>query len=149
MPRFNAQGTVLNVEDTPGVGVFSAVPCLVDINGPQFDVPEIDATCMDDTAKFFLPGLNDPGSISLTSFVDFQNTNVQRLFTDIDARTVRNYQLVFSDNLSSLPGAPTTATTFSFAGFIRGLPLSGGVDAVVQATLELRITGQVTYVFGA
>lgn len=147
MPRFNAQGTELQVEDPGSPGTFLTVGCLTSINGPTISVPEIDATCMTDTAKVYLPGLQDPGNISFEMQVDFQDANVQRLFTDIDARTVRTYRVAWSDNLAA--GGPAAGTIFEFTAFITGLPTSGGVDAVVTATLDLRVTGPIAYTFGA
>lgn len=149
MPRFNAQGSELQVEFPAGSGTFVKIPCLVDFNGPQLDVPEIDVTCMDDTGKEYLAGLADPGSLSATVNLDLQSTEIQRLFTDIDQRQVRKYRLQLSDNLSTLPGSPATPTTFEFDAFIRGFPVSGGVDAVVSASVDFRITGPITYTFGA
>lgn len=149
MPRFNAQGTELQVENNPaGSGIFSQVGCLTSISGPNISVPEIDATCMTDQAKFFLPGLQDPGDISFELQVDFQDPSVQQLFTDIDNRATRLYRVVWSDNLSTLPGAPAAGTIFEFTAFVNGIPTSGGVDAVVSATLGLRIVGAINYTFG-
>ena len=149
MPKFNSQGTKLQVEDPGTPGTFLDIPGVVDFNGPNIDVAEIDATTLDSTAREFLPGLGDNGDFSTTFYPDLQDANTQRIFNDIDGRVTRTYRIQFSDNLSTLPGAPSTPTIFEFDGFVRGAPMSGGVDAIAQLGLTIRIASAITYTFGA
>lgn len=148
MPRFNAQGSRFEVEDPGTPGTFLLIPGMVDFNGPSIEVSEIDFTTMDDNQRVFGPGLGDFGSISVTNYPDLQDANIQRLFADINGRVSRNYRFGFSDDQSFLPGAPATGTVFTFLGFVRAAPFSGGVDAPVSLGLEIRISTSPAFVFG-
>ena len=149
MPRFAGRGTIIEVEDTEGSATFSSLECAISADGPTASTPELEATCMEDAARVYLADLPDSGTIGISFNVNFQSTNIQRIFTDFDGGVSRNYRIVFSDNLSTLPGSPAAGTIFAFRAFVQEAPVSTGVGAVTQMNATLRIQGAVTRTFGA
>ena len=137
---FVANGTVLQVEDTPASGTFTAIADMVDFSGPENSAAEVDVTNLDDTTgRQYLPGLVDRGALSASFHFDPTNAKHQQLFSDQVASppTVRLYRLVYP------VGSPNNHFT-SFDAFVQQTSRTGGVDQPSVLNLSLRITGAVT-----
>jgi hypothetical protein len=72
--------------------------------------------------------------MTLTCAFDPSETTHQQLRTDQRARTLRNFQLVWTD---------TTPTTWEFAAYIVGLSISHPMEDMVVGTVTLEISGKV------
>lgn len=95
---------------------------------------EIETTHTQSTAKEFIMGLQDFGGF---------NIDVNHLPADtgqVEARTAKGTgtkKLFLATN--------SDGSTASFEGFVLSNPQSGGVDAKVDASFAIRITGDVTF----
>ncbi len=126
---------------------------------PQAD--EIEITNLASTAKEFLQGLTDFGTVECDinfypNAVSGDTYGHQALITDQAAGTVREWLIGFSDGTTSPPtvsssafGAPTTTTRswVKFSGFVKSIPLSGSTNDVVSGQLVIRVTGSPTWYY--
>ena len=93
---------------------------------------EIDITNLQSTAKEFIMGLQDNGNMSLD--LNYLSADPGQVLVRAAkaSRVLQDWQLTFSD-----------ATTATFQGFVTTAPRSGGVDAAVETSFTIRITGAV------
>lgn len=136
----STQGTKLyrgKGDTTPGPETFELVTNLQDFSGPTTSRGEIDTTTLDSTAKEYILALKDHGEMTFNGL--FAPTDmVQRAITgDLNSNAPRNWKLTFSDGV----------TTAAFSGYVKGAPISGGVDAAVKYALTIRITGDITWTY--
>jgi predicted secreted protein len=130
-----SQGLLLKIGDGADPETFTAIPEVKEISGPSGSASIIDITDLDSTHKEKRMGLPDEGQVSFTLHYIPKNTQHAQLRTDRAARTLRNFQLLFTDD---------PVTTWSFAGYVTKLEVSGEVDGVVEAECEIEITGAIT-----
>lgn len=130
-----SQGMVIKRGNGASPEVFTAIPEVRSINGPDGSASEIDVTDLSSTSREFRMGLKDEGTITLDMMFIPANTVHAGLRTDRANRTLRNFQLLFTDS---------PATTWSFAAYVQGLSVSNEVDAVTTASVTLRISGSIT-----
>jgi hypothetical protein len=95
---------------------------------------EIDVTHLQSVAKEWLMGLQDFGTFNLE--VNYLPTDAGQ--DDMRAakasRDIQAFRVTFSDN-----------STATFQGYVLSAPVSGGVDAKVDGSFAVRITGNVTF----
>lgn len=132
-----AQGVVFKRGDGASPEVFTAVGQIVSFQGPGGSASVIDITTLDSTAKEKQMGLPDEGQFTLELILNADNAQHLALKTDRANRTLRNFKLELTD--------ASPATTLSFAGYVLGFQLSGGVDDVVRASVTIEISGPVTW----
>ena len=106
---------------------------------------EIDVSDLQSTAKEFVTGLADNGSMTLTGFYDPNDEGQRTLETLRETGAINSYRIGVRNAISV--GSPTGFTTFSFSGFVQTFPISLGVDAAVTFTVTVRITGPITKSF--
>ena len=138
--ELKTQGTKLyRGTGTGSPETFVEVINITDFNGPSPSRPEIDKTNLSSTAKEYLLGLKDFGTMTFNGNMAPGNTIHQTILeTDLDADTPRNWKVEFEDG-----------STAVFAAFVQGFPLQGGVDDIVKYSLTLRITGEITWDWAA
>ena len=137
MAAIESQGTVLKRGDGADPEVFTAIGRVVSISGiGSGSSTEIDITDLSSTGKEFLLGIKDEGSVTLTLNLDTGDTMQTGLRTDRDARTLRNFELTLTDS------GPSVIT---FAALIKTFSIEIGVDDKVSLSVELRISGAVTW----
>lgn len=95
---------------------------------------EIDVTHLQSTAKEWIMGLQDFGSGSLecNHLPDDTGQNLMRAAKA--SRDIQDFKITFSD-----------LNTAIFRGYVLSNPLSGGVDAKVDGSFAIRISGNVTF----
>jgi len=131
---FSAQGTVVKRGNGATVEVFTAIPEIKSIGGPTGQSDVLEATNLDSTAKEYVLGLADSGEIRLGLNWDPTNAQHVNLYTDWQNRTKRNFKIIWSD-----PGA----ADMSFAAYVQNYEVSGAVNAIVDVSITLKITGAV------
>lgn len=134
---FNAQGTTIAREGgTPGTYVTLAE--VRSFSGPGGTAAIIDATSLSSTGKEKVMGLQDEGTLSIEmSFVP-GDTGQQALLADRAAQLKKNFKITFSD---------ANNATATFAAYVTGFTVGGGVDALTTATVTLEITSSVAWDF--
>jgi len=139
MAALKSQGVGIYLSDDASPEVFTEVPDVVSISGPDGSASEIDVTALDSTAKEFLMGLPDEGTVSLDLIWGGETSNTQQvaLRTARANQTQKNFQIKLTDSPQS---------TYQFNAYVTGWSLTAGVDDAVKATVTLRITGAVSVV---
>jgi len=132
----SAQGTVISIEsaDSPGTFVpIGNVKSFSDLEGGS--AGEIDVTDMTSTAKEFLIGLRDNGSVTL-SVLHKRGDPGQDIVDDRRADgAAANFKVELPDSSEA-----------TFTALVKKFSKSGGVDAAVTGSIELRVTGDVEWV---
>lgn len=130
-----SQGMTIKRGDGASPEVFTIIPEVRSITGPDGSATEIDVTDLSSSAKEFRMGLQDNGSITLDMMYIPANTVHAGLRTDRQNRTLRNFQLLFTDS---------PATTWSFSAYVQGFSVTNEVDSTTNASITLRISGTIT-----
>jgi hypothetical protein len=104
------------------------------IKGFDGKTAKLDATNLSSQAKEYRAGLIDPGNFSFDVDVDMTDAGQLALQSNRAAATLANYKL-------TLPNSHTA----TFTGFVESFPWDGGVDKLLSATVNIIITGPVTY----
>lgn len=129
-----AQGATLQVDKlTPGTADVS-VANIKSFSGFDGEASEIDVTNLSSTAKEYRAGLQDFGSFSMEWNPDFTDDGQNEVRAAQASGAVKTFLL-------TLPNA----TTATFQGIVKNASsMSGGVDAVVDGSVSIKITGNVT-----
>lgn len=116
--------------------VFTSIPEITTMSGPGGSAAVKDTTSLLDTAKTKRMGLADEGQISFDiNYIpsDAQHTALRAARA---ARTLHNFQLVFTDGPSP--------TTWSFSGYVTGFTLQGvQVDGTLGAKVTIEVSGAI------
>lgn len=136
------QGTKLQRGNADGPPeTFTTIAEVQSISGPTTEFDKIDRTSHDSPggARQYYPGLKDQGELSFTVIYDPKEAThgSAGLFGDANARTTRNYKLIFPD---------TGGSYYTFSAFVSGLPQEFPVDDLIKANVTLTIDGDVTLV---
>jgi hypothetical protein len=128
-----AQGFKLEIE----TGAFSPphwleVKEVKSFNEQQAESADIDVTHLQSTAKEFLTGLPDNGTF--TGDINFVIGDPGQIAMRAarESQTVQNFRATFSDT-----------STAEFSGFVKSMPVSGGVDQAVASSFSIKVTGEV------
>ncbi len=129
------QGFTLEIGD-PGDSptTLTAIGEITNYSAFDGQAAEIETTHLGSTAKEFIMGLQDFGGF---------NIDVNHLPSDTGqtearaAKTSGNKKLFLATN--------SDGSNATFEGFVLSNPQSGGVDAKVDASFAIRITGDVTF----
>lgn len=126
---------------TPGSGTATPVTWtqinnVASYTGFDGSASELDKTNLSSTAKEFMLGLVDPGQFSLELHTDMNDAGQAALRAKQQSGVISNFKLV-------LPGAVSNLT-YTFTGYVKKFTQTGGVDQVVKASVDIRISGPVT-----
>lgn len=95
---------------------------------------EIDVTHLQSTAKEWLMGLQDFGTGTLECNHLPTDSGQVLMRAAKASRDIQSFKITFSD-----------ASTATFSGYVLSNPLSGAVDAKVDGSFSIRISGNVTF----
>lgn len=93
---------------------------------------EIDCTDFDSTAKEFVRGLRDGGSVTVNILWSPDEATHVTLWDLNTAGTTRQWRVLLSN---------TSASYYEFNAFISQLSLDFAIDSVVQGQMTLRVSG--------
>lgn len=133
-----AYGTALAIGDGASPSeTFSEILGARNINGPTYSAETIDVTHHASSGNYreMVPSFLGAGEVTADVLYDSADSDHQQLFTDFEARTLRNWELTFTD---------TGAEKHAFAAYITGLSLAAPLDDAVTISLVLTISGSVT-----
>lgn len=102
---------------------------------PEGQSTEIDVSNLDSTAKEFIMGLRDSGTISLNG--DFGSADAGQV-------AVRAAHVANPQPLKPFKMVLPDATAFSFSAFVKKAPLSIDTDKQITTSIDLRISGSFT-----
>jgi hypothetical protein len=126
------QGFMFEIGDGASPLDYTEVKEVVSFNGFDGQAAEIDVTHLQSVAKEFIMGLQDFGTFSMD--VNFLPSDPGQLIMRAAKadRSIQDLKLTFSDGTIAI-----------FQGYILSSPVSGGVDAKVNSSFAVRITGDV------
>lgn len=128
------QGFLFEIGSTSSPGEFVAVGEVQSFTGLDGEAAEIDVTHLQSTAKEYLMGLQDFGNWSLD--VNFLPDDAGQILLRAAkaSRDIQSFRATLSDG-----------TILTFSGFVKSNPISGGVDAKVDGSFNIRISGNVVF----
>ena len=85
MGNITSQGTTIGIGDGASPEVYTSIPQVTSIGGPDGSASEINVTNLSSTAQEFILGLKDEGSISLDLVFDERDTTHSLLRTKLIA----------------------------------------------------------------
>ncbi len=127
-----AQGFKLEIGNGDSPLTYTEIKEVKSFQGFDGEASEVDVTHLRSTAKEFLMGLQDFGSFSVD--VNHLPSDPGQLLARAAKASalVQDFKATFSDN-----------STAVFQGYVKSNPRSGGVDAAVDGSFAIRITGAV------
>lgn len=135
-----SQGTLLEIGQgnartvLPGADVFDEWGSVTNVGGiGSGEAPDIDVTVLRSTAREFLTGLPDGGTVNITFFRASSNIGQQSAIAARSARERRNFRVTWSDGVVT-----------SFAGAVKTFGRDATVDGAVQGSATIRISGEET-----
>lgn len=134
MGNITSQGTTIGIGDGASPEVYTSISQVTNMSGPDGSSSEIDVTNLSSTAKEFILGLKDEGSISLDIVWDERDTQHALLRTRFGDGASTNFRITDA-------GSPQK--TYTFPAFVQGLSMSMGVDEVQRASVNLRVSSAI------
>jgi hypothetical protein len=129
------QGTVLAINTgTTASPIWTAIREVVSFSGFDGSAAEIDVTSLESTAKEIRMGLQDFGSFTVECNYLPADTGQSAARAAKASRALKMFRLTFSNS-----------STASFSAFVMSSGINGGVDAKVDTSFTLRISGSVTF----
>jgi hypothetical protein len=114
--------------------VWTAIKNLKTLKGFDGKPAKLDATNLASTAKEWVPGLTDPGSVSFDVDIDMSDPGQIALRNNLVTGTT--FQFKFTT---------PNAHTATWAGYVETFPWDAGVDKLLSANLTVVITGPITF----
>jgi hypothetical protein len=118
--------------------VFTAIGQIRNIEGPQVETGEVEATTLDSTGNYkeFLLGLNDPGTLTFTLAWDSTLASHVIITNGLDNRNLFNIRIE--------PGGTTTIPIFAL-GRIKSFGGTFPIEDMIGANVGIRLTGPVRW----
>ena len=131
MTAITANGTTFSYDS-------QAIADIVSISAPSISIATIDTTSIADVYRTFLAGTIDSGEMSLSVQYDPNETGSAKLEEAWEATASAAPQskacvITFSDG-----------STYSFAAILTGMQVTAATDALVEASITLKVTGAIT-----
>lgn len=125
-------GTLTAANGTLTPQTYTEIGNVISYNGFDGMASEIPITNLSSSAVEVMLGLQDFGKFSFEIHPDYDDAGQAALRTAKSAGTEKTFKLTMSD-----------AKVATFDAYVKGMPESGGVDAALSGSVELRINGSV------
>lgn len=144
------QGTMLYAVDPADDSVIT-VGCVLNIDGVDTSIEQIETTCLDASARTYLAGLATPGTATFGINVDTSDASHVRLHQLKIAGTSLNWAIGWSEAITP----PTVDSTgefvittdrswLTFEGYMNAYPFSFAQNAVVTSSVGIQVSGEPT-----
>lgn len=134
-------GTLLQRGNGASPEVFTTIPKVRSLKGPPLETTMLDTTALDTQGGYetLTPSLKKPGVVTFE--LDFmpEDTNHQELLGDFVNGTLRDFQIVWPDGV----------TTYAFQAYVSKWEPSAAPTAVLTAAVSLQISGAPTLVISS
>lgn len=135
-----AFGTLLQIGDGGGPEVFTTIAEIVTMTGPSIAADTIEMTHHESPGSWeeFVIGVLRSGEVSMDlNYIpsDATQNASTGLLADLEAKTLRNFQMIFPD---------TGSTQFSFSAFVTGFEPSAPFDDKLGASVTIKLSGEPT-----
>jgi len=142
-----SQGTHLYVID-PSNDAILTVGCVISIDGIDTTIGQNETTCLGDTTRTYIAGLGTPGAATFGINFDPADASHVRLHALKVAGTSLTWAVGMSDGTAAPTfytngdfDLPTTRSWIQFNGFMNSYPFTFALDAVVQSTVGIQVSG--------
>ena len=125
-------GSKIGIGDGASPEVFNKIPEVGSLTTPEISRPTVDVTSLDSTAKEYISGLKDAGSIEISGNWDASNTYHQLLKSNSSAGTAANF-------LIELPTSPATKVEFNATP--ETFQITAEPDAQLSFSATLKVSG--------
>lgn len=133
MSGVKTQGLKLQLGSVASPQTFSNVANIAGIQGLNSgSTSEIDITNFDSTAREFLRGFTDGGSVTINVNFDPDQATHQTLYDLYRTGETRQWRVLLSN---------ASATYFEFDAYVSQFPFDFGLDDAVRSTVTLRLSG--------
>jgi len=125
-----AQGTTLTIANSGGTP--QAIGNITGYSGFDGEAPDIDETTFAETEFMtFRQGLQDGGLVNIDCFRDPNDVGQNECRVASEAGATREFVLTITDY-----------GTVTFNGYVKALPIQGGIDESITGTIPVKITGE-------
>lgn len=135
------QGSKIEVSGAASPSVFTKIVNVTDISESGATLDQIDVTNLDSSAKEYVPGLPDYGTVTVQINYDSDEATHQTIDQLAQGGTsaIRDWRITESGG-----GSPGTRTQFK--GFVQAFQKSRAVNSVVKGTVTVKKTGPDTII---
>lgn len=121
--------------EAEATGTFEDIAQVASIQPPNLEADEVEIEELDgDGFMRSLPGLIDPGEVSLTVNFDPENEGHTKFYDDLLAQQLRKYRILFPGDYG-----------WTFTGWVKSYaPTDIEGSAIMQAEVTIRVTGAAT-----
>lgn len=138
---------------TSGAPAVTKFTCPTGITGLGGAADQIDTSCLDNTDRTFLPGLGNPGQVSVPFAFDTTAASHEVLFDLKEDGAILNWMICLSDGTADptidseddMTG-PSGRSYFKFQAYVADVNIDIALNEIVRGTLTLQRSGTVTYV---
>lgn len=133
-----AKGTVLQKGTGDDPIVYTSIANIMSISPPNMQRDSLETTKHNDEDRWrtFIPGLIDPGEVTLSISWDPAHAT-HDFIADLNSAEVAPYRVAFPAG---------TGTSFDFDAFITQFEPTGDVDGLLSANVTFKVSGPVTEV---
>lgn len=137
MAKKAAKGTILAYESSTGPSVYSTIPSVGDFDVPLIGTKdEIDVTTHDSAGGF---------EETILGIARTQSFSVPLIWDGTDPHHAAMRTRAAADTLTKFKVTCVDTKTLDFDGYIKGITLSNPVNGAFSATMEIKISGNVTF----
>ncbi len=133
-------GVVLKRGDAASSEQFTAIAELFNLSGPSLGLDTVETTHTASTGAYreYIAGLLEAGEVSAeVNFLpaDATQTEAAGILLDLKNRTLRNWQIIWTD---------AGPTTWAFAAFVTSFEPSASIEDRMTASITLKLSGDPT-----
>lgn len=132
MTKYFGYGSILQVTTTTGD---LAIGQVKSISGPGVSFGDVDTTCIDSSSNYrtFVPGLGDPGEITLSLVYDPTLRSHKVLAYYMKNRSSKAFKLYH--------GTTAAGDEDAFTAYVKGMSREIPMDDVITADVTLKLSG--------
>lgn len=147
------QGTMLYYVDPADDSVVRVV-CVTSVGGLTAPIDQVETTCLEASARTYIPGLATPGAMTFGINFDPQDASHIRLH---ELYASKAQDIVFALGFEGSTAAPTVDTDGDFVfptdrdfitwtGYFSDFPFDVQLNSVWQSTIGVQVSGEATVV---
>lgn len=135
--KYSAHGTKLKIGDGASSEAFTEIANCRSISGPTFALETVDVTSHSSPNHYreVIPSFLSGGEVSFELIYDPADVQHEKLFTDYEGRSLRNFKLVLTD---------TNEMEYAFAAYVTSMELQTPIDNAISCNVKLSISGAIT-----
>lgn len=136
MAKKAAKGTILAYESSTGPSVFSTIPSVGDFDVPLIGTKdEIDVTTHDSAGGF---------EETILGIARTQSFTVPLIWDGTEPHHAAMRTRAANDTLTVFKVTCVDTKVLDFSGYIKGITLSNPVNGAFSATMEIKVSGNIT-----